>query len=279
MSYEPSQGPFDPVTGAGGAPHHRHRPAPVTLAAVLMLIGAALGLAAAITFLSAAGQVASEFRQRAENTNATSTDINALGDGVQAAFIASGVVTALIAIVVGVLAFGVLRGSNAARIATLVLVVLSLCCGLFTSGFTFLTNSATDLSYGDMDQQTSRDIADALNRSVPGWLSATAGTLTCLQILGYIAVAVLLFLPASSAFFRRTQPAGWRPPAGPPPPPGAWQTPGAWPPPPSGWQPPPGAGPPPPTPPPPTPPPPTPPQPPPTQPPPPPPTPGTGPTM
>ena len=207
MSYEPSQSPYDPGLAPGAtAPGQRHRPAPVTIAGVLMLVGAALGLAAAVTFITAAGQVASEFRDRALDTDASSTDIDALGDGIQGAFIAGGIVTALIAIVVGVLAFGVLRGSNAARIATLVLLALSLCCGIISSGFTLLTNSATDLSYGDMDAQTSRDIAEALNQSVPAWLSATAGTLTCLQILGYIAVAVLLLLPASNAFFRRTQP-------------------------------------------------------------------------
>jgi hypothetical protein len=249
MSYEPSAASM-PET------EPRRRPVPVTVAAVLMLIGAALGLAAAITFLAAAGNIASEFRQRAENTDATPSDIDAISTGLQAGFIAGGVAVAVVAIIVGVLAFGVLRGSNAARIATLVLLALSVCCGFLSSLSTQGVDRASDMRYGDMDSETGRQIAEALNQSVPSWLGATAGTLTCLQILGYIAVAVLLLLPASNAYFRRTPPAAVRPPTGPPPggtpgsmppssapppPPGAWPPPPAPPPPPSGASPPPQA--------------------------------------
>ncbi|MFC7481731.1 hypothetical protein ACFQX7_19130 [Luedemannella flava] len=104
-----------------------------------------------------------------------------------------------------------------------------------------------DLATGSSDTLSAsqvHELARALEESTPDWLVATSG-LGCLQILGYIVVAVLLALPAANRYFRKP-PMPWQPPVGspPPPPPGGWppanQPPGGWPPtdqPPGGWPP------------------------------------------
>jgi hypothetical protein len=64
---------------------------------------------------------------------------------------------------------------------------------------------------GNGNDETSRQLADALGHSIPGWFAAMAG-LSCLQVIGYIAVIVLLAVPVSNAYFRREPVTTWQPP-------------------------------------------------------------------
>lgn len=184
------------------------RPASVTAAGALMIAMAALGLIGAIISLATIGQIVDEFRRRAARTDAAQSDVDTFVTVTQASIIGIAVITILIALLLAGLALGVLRGSNVARIITWVLCgigILCGCCGIFSSF------SRTTFSGGNQAQE---ELGRALTDSVPGWSSAIGGGLSGLQTLGYIAIAVLLALPAANAFFRKAAPAQpWQPPA------------------------------------------------------------------
>jgi hypothetical protein len=199
MSY---QSPIDPAASLD--PPRRHRPGTVSAAAIAMLAGAAVGLIYAIAALIASGSIHSQLNRFAGDSGATQNQIDQVGAGLQAVFIAAAVTELVLALVVAGLAVGVWHASNAARITTLVLVGLSICCG-FGSSALAIGSASGDLTIQlqGMDQQTGRALGDAVGQAVPSWLGSAGGGLTCLQLLGYIAVFVLLLLPVSNAFFRR----------------------------------------------------------------------------
>ncbi|GAA1748107.1 hypothetical protein [Luedemannella helvata] len=235
--------------GWGAPPAPARRPVPVTLAAILMLVGAAFGLTNGIASLVGADSIADDFQRRAVRGGAPMATVNDVADGLRAGLMLSGVLHILLAIVVGLLAMFVLRGVNAARIGTWVLIAVSVCCGGCGSLFTFSTFGTEDLSLSveNVSEETAQVMGRALHDAVPGWLAATNGGLGCLQVLGYLAVAVLLALPAANRYFRKppmpwqSPEGGWpqgpppnqppsfgQPPAGGPPnqpPPGSWPEP------------------------------------------------------
>jgi hypothetical protein len=111
-----------------------------------------------------------------------------------------------------VLAFWLMKGSTTARIVTWVLCgigALCACCG----GASLFALSSLDRIQVSGDEQTEKqvDLAKALADSVPGWQKGIGGTVAVLQLLGYLAVAILLALPAANAFFRKA-PTAWQPP-------------------------------------------------------------------
>jgi hypothetical protein len=207
MSYQPSYPQPQPVPPA-------RRPATVTLAAILMFLIALLGVVSAITSLSAVNQIVDRFRELAARTDASLTDIDNLAGAIRGVSVATAVFALLFAIVLVALAFGILRGNNVARVLTWIICGLGVLCGCCSLGSVIWQNSMTSFRSGDVDDQTAEQLAQALQDSYPGWLTGTSGTLSALQLLGYIAIAILLALPAASAFFRRpAQPQPqWQPP-------------------------------------------------------------------
>ena len=105
-----------------------------------------------------------------------------------------------------------MKGSNPARIITWVLCgigALCACCGgliLVALG----SLNRIDVS-GNDEAEKQIDLAKAMADAVPGWQKGLGGTVAVLQLLGYLAVAILLALPAANAFFRKVTPA-WQPP-------------------------------------------------------------------
>jgi hypothetical protein len=193
------------------------RPAAVTIAAGLMLLMALLGVVGAVASLAMMNRLVDRFRERAARTDATANEIDTIAGIIRGFSIISAIVGTLIALVLVGLAVGNLRGSNASRIATWVLCgigILCGCCGLFgvlaQNNFTFS---------GTSDDRTAEELGRALADASPGWWTALSGALSVGQALGYIAVAVLLALPAANAFFRKPAAPQWQPATPPTPPP------------------------------------------------------------
>jgi hypothetical protein len=195
--------PVDPTKPPDPVLVSRRRPDTVTLAGVLMMAGAILGFLHAVLVMAASGAAASDFRARAALTTATPQQIDDIAVALATWSMTAGVTGLVLSVVMVVLAVRVLRGSRAARFASLTLVAASILCGLGWSSFTVL--GGTNLRPAGMDERTGRGIADALGFSTSGLSTYIGGGLTCLQVLGYIAVLGLLLWPASSAYFRRSR--------------------------------------------------------------------------
>jgi hypothetical protein len=187
----------------------------VTIAAGLMMLMALLGLIGVIANLAMMNRLVDRFRERATGTDASSSDIDTVVGFIRGISIGTAVIGIIFALVLAGLALGNLRGSNGTRIATWVICGLGIlcgCCGLFG---VLGQNNASFTGAGD--DRTAEDIGRALADASPGWWTALSGSLSVGQALGYIAVAVLLALPAANAFFRRPTAPLWQP--APPPPP------------------------------------------------------------
>ncbi|MEV4418160.1 hypothetical protein [Catellatospora sp. NPDC049609] len=205
--------PVGPVEPRGQSALH-HRPAVVTAAAAILGLLALLNLVNAILHLAAINAILNRLRVRAVLEGVNPADLNAIETTLKTALIVSALLLVLVAIILLALAWGVWQGNRPARILTWVacgLGVLLACCGL--SGATSL-GTANVTVQGGGDPSVTRG-AQALVDSFPGWWAALTGLSSAAQILGYIATAVLLALPAANAFFNRTRAL---PPATTPPP-------------------------------------------------------------
>ena len=190
MSYpQPADGP---PTG---------RPAVVTAAGVLLATMAAAGLAYAVTGLAVSGGTVARFRRAAEAAGVSPDDISGLAALARTGPIVAAVLGVLVAALLVVLAVGVLRGGNGWRIATWVVCGLGLLCGAGTLTLS-VAQRVGDWAGGGDDPVALQALADA----TPGWWLWLNGTLSALQGLGYVVVAVLLAAPAASRHFGRAAP-------------------------------------------------------------------------
>ena len=180
----------------------------VTLAAVILGLLALLSLFAGIIGLVALGQTVDEFRRLAAFESLDPDQIDAIVGFLRVSFVCNAVVGVLFALLLAVLAWGVARGNQPARAITWIACGVGLlwaCCSGFGSLASF---SSVSPSSTDPDQ-----IAGNLAvRSLPDWLAGVLLGSSGVSVLGYIAIAVLLALPAANAFFKGPRPAGWAPP-------------------------------------------------------------------
>lgn len=192
----------------------RPRPATVTAAAAIMIIMGVAGLVNAVVGLAAIGGVVDRFRDAAQATGASQSDVDGLAGVAWGTVITSAVLSVLFAVLLIVLGVGNLRGRNGARIATWIVSGLGLfcgCCGLFA----VISQSALSWNISTDDQ--TQDLTQALTDSYPGWWIGLNGVVSAGQALGYLVVAVLLALPPSHRYFRGTaDPATPAPPTTPP---------------------------------------------------------------
>jgi hypothetical protein len=193
--------PVDPTKPSDPVRIPRRRPDTVRLATALMVGGALLGFINSALVIAAAGSAERDFRTRAGATHATVAQVDAIASGLQLWSLMVGVASLLLAGTVVALAVRVRRGSNAARVAAICIVCASICCGLGWSSFT--VRGSANLRPDGMDADTTRLVAEALGLSMSGLPTYVGGGLTCLQVLGYIAVLVLLPWPASNPYFRK----------------------------------------------------------------------------
>jgi hypothetical protein len=201
----PMAAPAEPV---------RKAPAVVTAASAILFVLGVLGLISAILSLAGLGTTTDRFRVLAHRvTNATPGDINNQVNQMRVQTIIGAVIGGLIAILLIFLAIWLVKGSNTARIVTWVVCgigALCACCS-GTSLFALSGLSRIEVS-GDQQAEKQVDLAKALADSVPGWQKGVVGTVAVLQLLGYLAVAILLALPAANAFFRKVTAPAWQPP-------------------------------------------------------------------
>ncbi|MCW6003191.1 hypothetical protein K1W54_01145 [Micromonospora sp. CPCC 205371] len=175
------------------------RPAVVTAAAAIMISMAAAGLAYAIFGLVGTGGVVDRYRQAAAATGESDDVIDVLANLAWGTVIAAAVLAVIVGLLLTALAFGNLRGSSGARIATWFVSGLGLLCGFF-SLLTVLLQAA--LTWNVSDDRVTEQLTQALTDAYPAWWFALSGMVATGQALGYLVVALLLALPAAHPHFR-----------------------------------------------------------------------------
>jgi hypothetical protein len=183
----------EPPAVAGTA---RSRPLPVTLAAALLAVLGLAGLGYAVATLAVTPGVVGRFRHAA--AGADPSDV----DGFVTVLWVAAAVAAVLAIILFalyvVLALGLRRGSNAARIGTWVVSGLGLLAGC---------GSAVAVVIQRRGVETPGTLGTALADAYPnGWIGLNIA-MAVAQMAGYVAVAILLAV-SHSAFPRRTAVAG-----------------------------------------------------------------------
>jgi hypothetical protein len=226
------------------------RPASVASASVLLIVMAVAGLAYAIATLAVAPGTVDRFRAAAGGAN--SVDVDGFVTVVWIGAALSAVLAVILFALYVVLALGLRRGSNAARIATWVVAGLGLLAGCASTA-TVAVERAGDPVQGSLSA--------ALSDAYPGsWIPLNV-SLAIAQMLGYVLVGVLLLASPGTFFGRAPKPLPPDPFAAPQPgpptygapnhgvpgygPPGsapAYGPPGGYPPPPAGYGPPPTGG-------------------------------------
>jgi hypothetical protein len=164
-----------------------------------MIFMAAAGLANAVFGLVGTGGVVDRYRQAAAATGATEPTIDVLATLAWATAITAAVLAVIVGLVLTVLAFGNLRGSSGARIATWFVSGLGLLCGVF-SLLAVLLQAA--LTWNVSDDRVTVELTRALTEAYPAWWIALNGVVATGQALGYLVVALLLALPAAHPYFR-----------------------------------------------------------------------------
>jgi hypothetical protein len=181
----------------------RRRPDSVTLAGVFLYVAGALGLISSVALLIASGGVVDGFRGQAVELGASRNDVESAATVIRSALLSSGLGALVLAVLTAVVAFGVLRRNEAARIGALVLMAGSLGCAMVRTSVTaFGRDIEWTAGVENATASVSRDISQAYGDAMPSWLVGLGGGLTDLQALGYIAVAILLLHPASQEYFR-----------------------------------------------------------------------------
>lgn len=189
--------PFDPV------PVPRERPLTVSAAGLALGGSGGVGLLASVALLTGAGAVADSFRARAVAAGVDLEGATEMARAIRAVLLSNGTGTLALAVLSVLLAWGVLARYEAARVGALVVAGVSLACGVVRTSVTAFGHGVHwSLVAGRDDPATAAAVARAFDEAMPGWLAGLGGGLTDLQSFGYIAVIVLLVVPASREYFR-----------------------------------------------------------------------------
>jgi hypothetical protein len=191
----------------------RKAPAVVVTAAIILVALGAIGLINAIVSLVSLESTVDRFRVLAGEVGVSARRIDDQVTQLRLQTILGAVIGLVIALALLALAYFLLKASNAARITTWVLCgigALCACCG--GAGLIFLENLDRVSVEGNRQAQEQVDLARAMADAIPGWQVGLGGTFVVLELLGYLAVAILLAMPAANAFFRKVAVPGWQPP-------------------------------------------------------------------
>ncbi|SDY22732.1 hypothetical protein SAMN05444365_1011125 [Micromonospora pattaloongensis] len=192
------------------------RPPPVTAAVAILILMGVVGLVHALAGLAVMARVVDRVRNAAHAVGVAGSDADTVVWGVRAGAIAAALIGLLFAFLLILLAFGIARGSSAARVGTWVVCAFGLLCGCATAIAT-LGQRAVEVEVAGSPGRV--ELLGALADAYPAWWIWLSGGLSVSQALGYLVVALLLALPASTAFFRREPPVSGPPPASGPVPP------------------------------------------------------------
>lgn len=171
------------------------RPVSVTSAAVLLILMAVVGLGYAVVTLAIAPGTVDRFRAAA--AGASSVDVDGFVTVVWIGAALGAVLAVILFALYVVLALGLRRGSNAARIATWVVAGLGLLAGCASTATVAVQRS------GDPTQGS---LSAALSDAYPGsWIPLNV-TLAVAQMLGYVVVGALLLASPGPFFGRAPKP-------------------------------------------------------------------------
>jgi hypothetical protein len=199
----------------------RTRPGPVTLAVVILSAEVALGLLSGLAMLIAAGVVPAAFATQAASAAASAdavagaygltteetASIYAVSNVIKAVLLGGAVITLLLSVVGAALVVPVARGSWSARLAVYGLAISAGCAALGSTSYTAFGQRVDWAGAVGRGGPAGLAIGQAYGEAMPTWLVGAVGGLTDLQVLGYIAVSVLLAVPVARPFFRRRTPA------------------------------------------------------------------------
>ncbi|MEV1288373.1 hypothetical protein [Micromonospora sp. NPDC049679] len=203
--------PGDP---AAGRPNPVRRPSPVTVAAAVMIGMGLVGLLHALVGLAMMNRAVRHVRSVGREIAAPPSEVDAVVLLARAGAVVAAVVGVFFALLLVALALGNLRGRNPARVGTWVVCGLGLLCGC---AGVIATVTQRSLPLKLPDDQVRAELLHALGDAYPSWWIWLTGGLSAAQTLGYLVVALLLALPAATAFFRREPSVGGPPPAPPAP--------------------------------------------------------------
>lgn len=171
------------------------RPVSVTSASALLILMAVVGLGYAVATLAIAPGTVDRFRAAAAGGN--SADVDGFVTVVWIGAAISAVLAVILFALYVVLALGLRRGSNAARIATWVVAGLGLLAGCLSTATVAVERT------GDPVQGS---LSAALSEAYPGsWISLNVA-LAIAQMLGYVLVGVLLLASPGPFFGRAPKP-------------------------------------------------------------------------
>jgi hypothetical protein len=106
-----------------------------------------------------------------------------------------------------VLAAGNLRGKNGLRITTWVFAGLGvLCYGCGAGGSGLSGRFSNSSGSGDANAQQMQDAAQKMQDAIPAWSHAYSIVSTVIGLIACITVIILLALPVSNAYFRKSEP-------------------------------------------------------------------------
>jgi hypothetical protein len=195
--------PPDPTKPVAPVPVPRERPLAVAAAGLALGASGGVGLLAAVALLAGSGPVVDAFRARAVAAGVDPVGAIEIARAIRTALLSTGSGTLALAVLSLLLAWGVLARYEAARIGALVVAAGSLACGVVRTSVTAFGNGVNwSLATGQSDPATVAAVTQAFGEAMPGWLAGLGGGLTDLQSFGYIAVIVLLVVPASRDYFR-----------------------------------------------------------------------------
>jgi hypothetical protein len=187
----------------------RTRPGPVTVAALILGAEVALGLFAGLALLLAATTVPAGYINRAAEvagavTPVETANIDAISTAIRAVLLGAAVVTLLLSVAAAALVVPVARGSWSARVGVFGLALAAGCASLGSTSYTaFGQHVDWAGAVGQGSTAAAATAGQAFSEAMPVWLVGAVGGLTDLQVLGYIAVSVLLALPVVRPYFRR----------------------------------------------------------------------------
>lgn len=171
------------------------RPVSVMVASILLMVMAVAGLAYAIAAVAIVPGTIDRFRAAAGAS--TGADFDGLVDVVWILAALGAVLAVILFAGCVVLALGLLRGSNSARIATWVIAGLGLLAGC-TSTVVMAAQFGEDAAQGTLDA--------ALADSYPGsWIGLNVA-LSVAQMAGYVVVGLLLLAAPGEYFGRAPKP-------------------------------------------------------------------------
>lgn len=186
----------------------RQRPATVTLAGCGQFAILALAVLSSIASFALIGRITSAVDERISGEDlGRGVDPQTL-IGVMRAVLVLGIVLGLvIPILLAVFGAVHMRGKNWARVTTWVLAGIGICCGLFGLAGIGGTADLTMKTQTNGNDELANAIQDAIaSVDIPGWIQPVQAVSAVLTLLLYIAVVVLLALPASNEFFRKLPP-------------------------------------------------------------------------